>query len=399
MKLNTVTNRYILIELLPPFFINVGFLLFIFLMTKILDITNYIVNYKIGMMVVLSMLLFTMPQFLQFVIPMSVMLAVLLTFMRMAGDNEIIALKASGLSIYQLLPPVALFCMVGTLLTMLLTIYGIPWGNLSLRLLTTRVAASSFEIGLKERTFNDNFKDVMLYVSKIDGRNKELLDVFIEDKRNEEMVSTIVSSRGKLLSDPENLAFRLRLWDGTINQVNIQNRSVNSIQFDTYDVRLSIKELVQGSGNRRKRRSEMSLAEMREYISTSEKKDKAYNKMVMDLHRKFSIPLASVVLGLIAVPLGIQSEVRKRSPGLAFGLALFLIYYVLLTVGEAFGEIGKVPPFLGMWAPNLGMGTIAAIFIYRAGRERSLMGTALAGAAGRLIDTLVRRVKRKSEAG
>jgi len=394
MKMNSVTNRYILIELLPPFFINVGFLLFIFLMTNILDITNYIVNYKIGVTVVLSMLLFSMPQFLQFVIPMSVMLAVLLTFMRMSGDNEVIALKASGFSIYKLLPPVVLFCAGGALLTMFLTIYGIPWGNLSLRLLTTSVAASSFEIGLKERTFNDNFKDVMLYVSKINAGNKELVDVFIEDRRNEEMVSTIVSSRGKLFSSPENLYFRLRLWDGTINQVDIKNRSVNSIQFDTYDVRLSIKDLIQGTGNQRKSRKEMSLDEMRDFISASEKKDRAYYKILLDFHKKFSIPLASVVLGLIAVPLGIQSEVRKRSPGLAFGLGFFLFYYVLLTIGTGLGKSGKLPPLIGMWMPNLVMGTIAAIFIYRAGREKSLGTAALAGAAGNIMDKLVKMVRR-----
>ena len=115
------------------------------------------------------------------------------------------------------------------------------------------MAASSFEIGLKERTFNDNFKDVMLYVSKIDAGSKELVDVFIEDKRSEDMVSTIVSSRGKLLSDPETLSFRMRLWDGIINQVNIKNRSVNSIQFDTYDVRLNIKEIIQGNSNKAKK--------------------------------------------------------------------------------------------------------------------------------------------------
>ena len=290
MKLNTVTNRYILIELLPPFFINIGFLLFIFLMTKILDITNYIINYKIGLTVVLSMLLFTIPQFLQFVIPMSVMLAVLLTFMRMSGDNEIIALKASGFSIYHLLPSVALFCIAGTVLTMLLTIYGIPWGNLSLRQLTTSVAASSFEIGLKERTFNDNFKDVMLYVGKINAGNKGLVDVFIEDKRNAEMVSTIVSSRGKLLSDPENLSFRLRLWDGTINQVSIKNKSVNSIQFDTYDIRLDIKELIQRTDNQRKNRKEMSLGEMREFINASEKKTKPIIKYSWNFTKSFPSP-------------------------------------------------------------------------------------------------------------
>ena len=391
MQMNTVTNRYILKELLPPFLINVGFLLFIFLMTRILDITNYIVNYKVGLLTVLSMLLYSMPEFLQFVIPMSVMLAVLLTFMRMSGDNEIIALKASGFSIYQFLPPVVLFCLFGAMVTLLLTIYGIPWGNLSLRVLTTRAAASSFEIGLKERTFNDNFKDVMLYVSKINAGSKELQDVFIEDKRTKDMVSTIVSSRGKLLGDPENLYFRLRLWDGTINQVDIKEKSVNSIQFDTYDVRLDIKELMQGSDNREKSRSEMSLGEMRNVIKTSEQKDITYKKLLMDYHKKFSIPLASVVLGLIAVALGIQQEVRKRSSGLAVGLALFLIYDIVLTIGIGFVKSGKMPPFLGIWTPNLVMGAIAVILIYRSGKERPLLTDVLTAGAPAFIEKMIKR--------
>ena len=319
------------------------------------------------------------------------MLAVLLTFMRMSGDNEIIALKASGFSIYQFLPPVVLFCLFGAMVTLLLTIYGIPWGNLSLRMLTTRAAASSFEIGLKERTFNDNFKDVMLYVSKINAGSKELQDVFIEDKRTKDMVSTIVSSRGKLLGDPENLYFRLRLWDGTINQVDIKEKSVNSIQFDTYDVRLDIKELMQGSDNREKSRSEMSLGEMRNVIKTSEQKDITYKKLLMDYHKKFSIPLASVVLGLIAVALGIQQEVRKRSSGLAFGLALFLIYYIVLTIGIGFVKSGKMPPFLGIWTPNLVMGAIAVILIYRSGKERPLLTDVLTAGAPAFIEKMIKR--------
>jgi len=391
MKMNSVATRYILKEMLPPFCINVGFLLFIFLMTKILDITNYIVNYKIGLATVLSMLLFTMPQFLQFVIPMSVMLSVLLTFLRMSGDNEIIAMKASGFSIYQLLPPVAIFCIAGSLLTMFLTIYGIPWGYTSLKALTARVAASSFEIGLKERTFNDNFKDVMLYVSKIDAGSKELVDVFIEDKRNEDMVSTIVSSRGKLLSDLETLSFRMRLWDGMINQVSIKNKSVNSIQFDTYDVRLNIKEIIQGKSSKHKSRKEMSISEMRDFVKTSKKKDRTFFKTLIDYHKKFSIPLASVVLGLIAVPLGIQSDVRKRSSGLAFGLVFFLIYYILLTVGTSLGKTGKLPPYIGIWMPNVVMGVLSAILIYQAGRERLLWISSLTGAAGQFFRKLLKK--------
>ena len=236
----------------------------------------------------------------------------------------------------------------------------------------------------------------MLYVGKIDAGNKELMDVFIEDKRGEEIVSTIVASRGKLFSDPENLAFRMRLLDGSINQVDIKNRSVNSIQFDTYDVRLSIKELIQGKGDRPKNRKEMSLGEMRDFLRTSQKKDWNYNKTLVDYHKKFSIPLASLILGLIAVPLGIQSEVRKRSSGFAFGLVVFLVYYILLSIGTGFGKSGDLPPLFGIWVPNVVMGSMAVIFIFRSGRERPLLSNSLMGAAGHLIDRLIRRIGSKT---
>ncbi|MCG6911984.1 MAG: LPS export ABC transporter permease LptF [Deltaproteobacteria bacterium] len=396
MRINTIINRYLLKEMLPPFLINVGFLLFIFLMTRILEITNYIVNYEISMLAVLSMLFFSMPFFLQFVIPMSVMIAVLLTLMRMSGDNEIVALKASGVSIYQFFPPVVLFCTTGALVTMYLTIFGIPWGSSSLKALTARVAASSFEIGLKERTFNDTFNDVMLYVNKIDTGSKELIDIFIEDKRSENVVSTIVAPRGKLFSDPENMFFRMRLWDGTINQVNIESRQVNTIRFDTYDVRLDAKEIFESNKKRRKSRTEMSLAEMQNYIEQSTKRDSGYYKTLMDYHKKFSVPLASVVLGLLAVPLGFHATVRKRSSGLIVGLFFFLIYYVLLTAGWGFGESGKYPPLIGMWAPNVIMGFLAVIFTYRAGRDRPLLFEALPERIHQIYQRLFRSRRRRS---
>ena len=81
MKINSIINRYVLKELAPPFMINVAFFLFIFLMTKILDIVKYVVNYRVSMSAVLLMLLYSAPFFLQFIIPMSTMMAVLLTFL------------------------------------------------------------------------------------------------------------------------------------------------------------------------------------------------------------------------------------------------------------------------------------------------------------------------------
>lgn len=359
--------------MVPPFAISMAFLLFVFLMTKILDITNFIVNYKISIFAIILMLIYSIPFFLQFVIPLSIMIAVMLTFLRMSNDNEIIALKACGYSVYGLLLPVFLFSFLGCLFTGYMTIYGIPWGSSSFKKYTKELAASSFKMSLKEKTFNDSFEGMMLYVDKIEPKDKSLINVFIEDKRTRNIVSTIVAPNGKFFFDQEELFFRLRLDKGTINQVNVNDRSVNSINFDTYDINIDVKKTLSEIKNNSKHRNEMSLAEIRQYLKDDIKKGRSYYRTLMDYHKKFSIPVACLVLGLLSVPLGFQSVTTKRSYGLGLGIIFFLLYYLLLTAGWSFGVSGAYPPIIGMWIPNVVMGCIGCFLIVRVRNEHPSM--------------------------
>ncbi|MFC1488650.1 LPS export ABC transporter permease LptF [Thermodesulfobacteriota bacterium] len=379
MKLNSIVNRYLFREMIPPFVVTLVFFTFIFLMAKILDITNFIVNYRISMTTVFLMLIYSVPYFLEFVIPMSVMMAVLLTFLRLSNDNEIVALKAGGMSLYGLLPPVLIFCLIGCLLTGYMAIYGLPWGRLSLKELAFNVASSNLNIGLKERTFNDSFKDVMLYINKVDLKNNELIDIFIEDQRNKKLVSTIVAPRGELLKNPDKLAYRLRLFNGSINQVDQDSRAVNSISFDTYDVSLDLKKVISSTGKGPKDEKEMNLSELRMYLNDAQKKDAQYYVTLIEFHKKFSIPFACLALGLLAVPLGVQTRSAKRSTGLGLGLIFFLFYYLLLSAGFVFGEAGIYPPAIGMWVPNLVLGGMGVFLIVKTANEHPLKVDFLSG--------------------
>lgn len=356
--------------MIGPFAINMAFFTFIFLMTKILDITNLIVNYKINLFSVFLILVYSVPRFLSFVIPMSVMMAVLLTFLRLSSDCELDALKAGGVSIYSLMPPVLAFSVMGMLLSCFLTVYAMPWGMISMKELTFRVAASHANAGLKERTFNDSFKDVMLYINKIDVKKKRLIDVFIEDKRSKNIVSTILAPKGKLFGEPDKLVFHLQLYNGAINQVNLENRSAHSINFDTYDVSLDFKKTLTTSKSGPKDEDEMSLVEFRQYLNTAAIKDEQYYTTLIEFHKKFSIPFACIALGILAVPLGVQSESAKRSSGLGLGLVFFLIYYLMLSAGQVFGEAGVYPPVIGMWVPNVVMGGLGLFLVVRTANDR-----------------------------
>ncbi|MEW6674007.1 MAG: LPS export ABC transporter permease LptF [Thermodesulfobacteriota bacterium] len=371
VKFNTIINRYIFKELIPPFVINLFFLTFIFLMTKILDITNLVVNYKVSLWAIMLMLVYSMPFFLEFVIPMSIMMAVLLTFLRLSSDNEIVALKAGGCHVYRLLPPVFLFAFIGWALTSFMAIYALPWGKLSLKELSFKVISSNIDIGLKERTFSDSFDGVMLYVNKIDLKNKSLMDVFIEDQRTSNLVSTVVASKGRLFSNPQDLQYRLRLYNGTINQVDLKNRSANTVNFDTYDINLDIRRVVRPARGGQKDEEEMGLAELRDYLKKPSLKNDQYYLTLMEFHKKFSIPFACFALGLLAVPLGIQSRSSKRSYGVGLGLIFFLSYYILLSAGWVFGEAGVYPPLIGMWVPNVVMGGIGLFLLRHTARERT----------------------------
>ena len=298
------------------------------------------------------------------------MMSVLLTFLRLSSDNEIVALKASGISIYHLLPPVILFSLLNMVLTGYMGIYGIPWGEYSYKQMAMNVVQSNFNIGLKERRFNDSFDGVMFYVNKIDLKDNSLGDIFIEDQRNEGFSTTIVSPKGRIFNGEDKLSFILSLDNGVINQVGLKNRTVHNIRFDTYDLKLDLKNAVKKIKERKRNENEMYLGELVGYLKTEKPGTKKYFSAWVEFHKKFSIPFACIALGILAVPLGVQTSSSRRSAGLGIGLAAFLIYYLLLSAGLLFSEAGNISPALGMWMPNVVMGGLGIFLLIRTANDR-----------------------------
>ena len=372
MKITSLINRYIFKEFVSPFTVNVLFFTFIFLMAELIQITNWIVNYNISLSIILRMILYQTPYFLIFVIPLSIMITVLLTFLRLSAENEILAIKSGGISLYALLPPVLAFCLIGSALTIFMTFYGQAWGRSALRELTNQVVSESIDIGLKERTFNDNFSGVMIYVNQIDLKNKDLVDVFIEDSREPDKVNTVIAPTGKIFNDPRNAAAHLRLFNGSILQTNLKKKTANSIQFDTYDIRLETDRSPAKKEDKPKRPKEMTIGELRRYVRDSDQKGQRYYSALLELHRRYSIPVGCFALGLLAVPLGVQARSAKRSFGLVLGLVFFLLYYLLMSLGKVYGETGAYPPLIGMWLPNVTVGGMGVYFFVRTVKERTL---------------------------
>lgn len=387
-----IISRYLFREILAPFGVNLLFFTVIFFLTKMLRVTDLIVNYHVGLGAVLLLLVYSVPHFLVFVLPMSVMMSILLTLMRMAGDNEILALKASGVSLYRLLPPIAVFAALGLALTLAMTLVGMPRGKAAIKTMTYELLTSNVDVALKERTFSDGFSGVTLYVNGVDVRSRTLRDVFIEDGRDPRVVTTIVAPRGQLFKDPEGQAFRLRLFDGNINRVDLASRTANSAEFATYDVQLALKPASKIGRFKVKDESEMGLGELRAQLQTLPAEGGASLEILSELHMRFAVPLACLTLGLMAVPLGAQLKTSRRAAGLGAGLAAFLVFYVLMTAGQVLVEIGLLPPLVGFWLANAVTAVVGAVMLVHAAQEKPLwVVRGYEALRGRLLDLAQRR--------
>ena len=302
---------------------------------------------------VLLLLFYSIPSFLVFVIPISVMMSIILTFLKMSKNNEIIALNSCGISIYKLLIPVAVFSVIGALFTYYSISYAMPWGRISFKNTVYEIATSNISVALTERTFNDSFNNVMLYINEIDKKSGELNDIFIEDKRTKNIISSVIAPKGELFIEKDKKTFHIRLYDGIINYTDINNNSAHSIKFDDYDIRLNAKKIDASNVIKPKNIKEMSLQELFFNLNKSKnKKDSFYCSLLVEIHKKFALPFACIALGLLAVSLGIQAKEIKKSFGVVGGLIVFILYYLLLSAGVVFGEAGIYPPAIGIWAPN-----------------------------------------------
>jgi len=371
MKVFKRIHTYLFFEFIPPFAISTFFLTSVFLMTRIPDITNMVVNYNSSITDILLLISYTLPRFMEFTIPMSAMISVLLTIMRMSGENEIIALKGAGMSLYKLLPPVLIFSVMTLLITMWVTVYGIPKGKLALKVKTIELARSSIDAALQERQFNSQLDGIMIYVAHVDMGTRDLTDVFIEDRRTADMVSISTAPRGRLVRQGNRDLYTIRLYDGMINQVNVQDHSVTNINFGHYDINIDLAAM-QKNGDKKVRKDfdEMSLHELVQRIRNGFKTPERESEARLVLHEKFSIPFACLALGVLAFPLGVQSTSFRKSNGFGMGIGFFLLYYLLLAFGWSGGEAGRYPPGIAMWLPNVVMGIAGIFLLIRNAKER-----------------------------
>lgn len=386
-----IIHRYLLREMVGPFFISLGVFTFMLLIAKIMELTDLVVTRGVGLDVVGRLLIYTLPYFFVFTIPMATLLGVLLSFLRLSGDMEVVALKAAGVSPYTFLPPVAVLAVGAWLATSALAFWGMPWGNHQFENLVFKVARANTDLALKERVFMDTFPGMVIYLSRLPG-DGQMEDLFIVDEREQGRIHTIVAKRGKLFPC-QNERLILRLYDGTIHSVGQDLRSAQTAAFVTYDITVDASTLA-SAHRTTKHEKEMYFGELLEQLDKLPKDSIRYYLVQMEVYKKFSVPFACLIMALIGLPLGMHSR-GGRSWGVAIALVVFLSYYLMLSAAWSFGETGDYPPALGMWLPNLLLGLLAVELFRREVNERPLAILDILGG----LPLTIKRLLRSKRAG
>ena len=326
----SIINRYLLREILVPFFYALMVVVFILLLGQLFKIVNMVVSDGVRIWDVARMVLAMVPQMLTMALPISFFFAILSGIGRMVGDGEITALQAAGISPYNLAKPVLQLAVVCTLLTLLMSAWLAPWGIRQLRRATFDILKEKVTLALRPQTLNQTFPGMAIYLDKIDRKTGRVESIFIEDRRHSERQQTITALRGRIVSDARTSTLSLKLEDGTIHEYDQKKESYRVTDFSQYHINFEISALMGEKlhvGFKNKARSNSELIKK---IALEKSRGGNPTGTIETLYGRFTRPFACIAFALLGLAL-VLVPVRSgaRSQGFLFGLGFILSYYLV----------------------------------------------------------------------
>ncbi|OIN98125.1 hypothetical protein AUJ66_01495 [Candidatus Desantisbacteria bacterium CG1_02_38_46] len=357
-----ILKNYIIREYLPPFLFGVLIFTFIFLASKIVYITNMVINKGVGIFPVLKLISYSLPPVLILTIPMGVLLASLLSFGRLASDNEITAIKASGINLTSIISPALL---IGFLISLLLFIFYsrvLPVSNYKFFETSYLIAQTRPTLELREHAFND-LGEMRIYINRINAKTSILEDIIISENKPESS-KFITAEKGLLLLHPDGVKLTLQLTNGAVHQMETSDKNnYQSLLFNVHNIVINLG----GTFNRERERmlEEMSNLEIKKEIDKYKVGKISINPFLVELHRRASLPFACLSFTLLGIPLGLKARHKSKSINFGISVLLIFIYYLLLMGGETMGIRGLASPALALWIPNVALGVVGIILLIK----------------------------------
>jgi len=431
-----ILYRYIFREHVGPFFFGLAVIMFVLVMDFILEVLNLIIGKGLNAFVILQVFVLNLAWMLALAVPMAVLISTLMAFGRLSQDNEITALRSSGISIYRLiLPPLV----ASLLLAAGMAIFNdrvLPELNHQARLLMTDIHQKRPTWNLKQNVFIDEIPGYHILIKKIDPRTNDVQGVTIYDVENRRFPRTIIAEKGKVEFSPDGNTLIFQLFNGEIHEMDEQSpQRYRKVSFDKQIIYIHDvgNKLVRSQSDYRTDREKTSARMLEEVkkldssiiaskeqiqniaerswdklngpvynrnappvesgkvaeklikenqsilnqISSEEQNinnQRRYeNSLLVEVHKKFALAVACVVFILVGAPLGIMAKKGGVAVGLGLSLGFFILYWAFLIGGEELADRQFISAFWAMWSANILIGGAGIYILIKSAKETKFL--------------------------
>jgi len=268
--------------MISPFFMGFSVVTFLLVMDFLLDYLELILEKGVAVLTVLKLFVLGLGWMVALSIPCGVLVGTLMTFGRMSQDNEILALRASGISLIALLRPAFAWGAFWTLALLLFHNFVLPWSNQQFAQLMLDVTRKKPAAQLEEGVFIDAFSGHRILFDELDARTGEIRGIKILDFERSKRLQTTTADRGRLTYQPANDLLLMDLEDGEINEVPDDAADAGTLRRTTFrSHRIAIGGASEDLARRTRKPGsrEMTAGQLRSQIQTlEEKRDTAYEK-------------------------------------------------------------------------------------------------------------------------
>ncbi len=372
----SVMDRYIAGELIPPFLFGVGAFSSVGVAVGTLfDLVRKVTDAGLPFNIAIQVLLLKMPEFVSYALPMSTLLAALMTYSRLSSDSELIALRSCGVSIYRMVVPAVVLSLLVTGITFIFNELVVPAANYQ--------AASTLEKALKEEkpSFQENnifypeYGEVtqpdgkkiralkrLFYANQFDGERMKGLTIL---DWSQQSLNQIMTSESAIWNPAEST------WDffnGTIYVISPDASYRNIVRFENQQLKLPRAPL--DLAGKDKDSAQMNIAQIKDYreivrVSGDTKKIRRLN---LRIQQKTAFPFVCLVFGLVGAVLGIRPQRTGKATSFGISVVIIFTYYFMTFITEALGLNGILTPLMAAWLPNVfGIGS-GGFLLFKAAR-------------------------------
>jgi len=346
-----ILRDYILKEFFHSFVLSIVVFTFAFLIGNVIQLANLVINKGVNFISILQLLFFMIPWLLSFTFPMASLTSVILTFGRLSSDGELTAMKASGISLYRIAFPVLMIGAVISASSFILNDQISSNASYMSRKVIKEIGLKNPTAYLEAGTFIRGFENYVIFIYDVKGN--KFRNIRIYQPQEGKPTRTIVAESGEVNTFPEKNVLELKLFNGTSEEPSPTDpENFYKLNFRTYYMTIDLSKIMKKEKIDKKAR-EMTMTELRAGIKkfTAQKIDPM--PLFVEAYKKINMSIASFVLILIGIPLGIKAHRSEKSIGFGISLLLFAAYWGLFLGGIAMSLRGVLSPAVGVSLPNI----------------------------------------------